>query len=207
MDDRLIGTLMDQRIAPQTAATPKVAIQGDRGSWSHSTVKQHLGQTIEPTPHAHFADALHSLRTGAVDLAVLPVHNAIIGPIAEMVRLLEASDLEVIAEVETPIRHVLATVSRVDPATVTHVHSQQPALDQCQGHLEAQGLIRMPEADTAMAATRVAQLADPRHAALCSEAAAALNGLVVVARDVADDPDNLTRFAVVAMRSAPSVPR
>lgn len=52
--------------------------------------------------------------------------------------------------------------------------------------------------DTAGAAREVAELGDPRHAALAPPAAAALSGLDVLRSAVEDDPDNTTRFVVLS---------
>jgi len=191
--------ILAQSRAAQASTVLTVAIQGARGSWSHQAVREHVGAGAEVLENTHFADALQALRAGRADLAVLPDHNAIIGAIHEVCRLLEAPDLEVIAWVEVPIRHCLAAVRGARLETLTHVHSQRPALDQCRGRLEALGLRAVEADDTSMAASRVATRADPRHGALCSPAAAALHGLVVLADQLADVPDNRTRFAVVSL--------
>jgi len=208
LDGAWIAELWERILAQsrrsQAAGILKVAIQGASGSWSHRAVRQHVGGGAEVLEHAHVTDALRALRTGAADLAVLPIHNAIVGPIREVCRLLDAPDLEAIARVDVPIRHCLATVADVCPEDLTHVHSQQPALDQCQRRLTALGLHQVAAADTAMAASQVAALDDPRHAALCSREAAERHGLTVVDTRVADDRDNLTRFNVVALRPVPS---
>ena len=58
--------------------------------------------------------------------------------------------------------------------------------------------------DTAAAAREVAELGDPRHAALAPPAAAELSGLEVLRPGVEDDPDNTTRFVVLSREAAPA---
>jgi chorismate mutase/prephenate dehydratase len=53
-------------------------------------------------------------------------------------------------------------------------------------------------ANTALAAERVAQLADPAQAAIASESAGDRFGLVVLRRNIANQAVNLTRFVVVS---------
>lgn len=48
----------------------------------------------------------------------------------------------------------------------------------------------------------MAELADPRHAALAPPAAAGLYGLDVLRSGVEDDPDNTTRFVVLSREAA-----
>jgi chorismate mutase/prephenate dehydratase len=52
--------------------------------------------------------------------------------------------------------------------------------------------------NTALAAERVARLADPAEAAIASEDAGTRFGLVVLRRNIANQPLNLTRFVVVS---------
>ena len=56
----------------------------------------------------------------------------------------------------------------------------------------------MAHADTAAAAREVARAADTGRAAIASDAAGVLYGLDVLARDVADQEENWTRFVVIS---------
>ena len=58
----------------------------------------------------------------------------------------------------------------------------------------------MPYANTALAAEMVANSDDNTIAAICSERCAELYGLEIVKRDIADNPDNTTRFICISKR-------
>ncbi len=60
-------------------------------------------------------------------------------------------------------------------------------------------------ADTAGAAARVAEMNDPRVAALAPPRAAELYGLNLLAEDISDADSNMTRFVVLARGGQPPV--
>jgi prephenate dehydratase len=71
------------------------------------------------------------------------------------------------------------------------------ALRQCARALEKLGVALEEAPNTAVAAR---DLADSAHAVLASEAAAKAYGLDILQRDLQDDPNNRTRFALVVAR-------
>jgi prephenate dehydratase len=78
---------------------------------------------------------------------------------------------------------------------IAKVVSHAIALRQCTRALATLGAETAVASNTAVAAR---DLADPACAVLASEAAAEAYGLIILRRDVHDDPDNVTRFARVA---------
>jgi chorismate mutase/prephenate dehydratase len=56
--------------------------------------------------------------------------------------------------------------------------------------------------DTAMAVEKVKRDADATQAAIASEEAAALHGLPILRREIADHPENYTRMVIVAREAA-----
>ncbi|MGH3485797.1 MAG: prephenate dehydratase domain-containing protein, partial [Nocardioidaceae bacterium] len=84
------------------------------------------------------------------------------------------------------------------------VHSHVHALPQCRKLIGELGLKAVVHADTAGAAADVASLGDVTQAAIASELAAQIYGLVSLRADVADAEHNTTRFVV--MRREPADP-
>jgi chorismate mutase/prephenate dehydratase len=81
--------------------------------------------------------------------------------------------------------------------------SKPQALSQCRNWLSS----HLPSAKTLEASStgEAAHLAatEPGTAAIASEQAASLYGLDVLARHIEDNPDNVTRFAVIGKQAAP----
>jgi 3-deoxy-7-phosphoheptulonate synthase len=151
-----------------------------------------------PTAFATFEKTLRALAAGEVDCAVLPAANpvagAILEPLEALWRLVRAgTKLSVTAEVEVPVRLVLAAPRGVALAEVRELLSQPAALRQCGALLARLDAVPIETHDTAYAAFRVAELGGPR-AAVSSEEAALEAGLVVLVEDVSDVVPNATRF-------------
>ena len=159
-----------------------------------------------PETEAHampsFSDVVAAVGSGRVEAGVLPIESSIAGPVAETHDLLVGSAASINAQLILPIRHFLVGVAEVPLDEIRIVRSHPVALDQCRRLLAS-----LPNAEaiaagtTADAAAQVARDADPTEAAIASELAAALHGLVVLAADVGDHPEAYTRFVAISNRT------
>jgi prephenate dehydratase len=80
---------------------------------------------------------------------------------------------------------------------VKEVYSQRPALGQVQKLIKELGLVEREWSDTAGSAKHVAEMGDPKCAAIASSLAGELYGLDVLRADVEDETHNMTRFLIV----------
>jgi prephenate dehydratase len=193
--------------------TLRVAYQGESGAFGELTILRRWPGAAEPVPARSFEDTLRLVATRACDRAVLPIWNKTIGDIAEPRAALAAeTDLESIEEIDTPVRHALIARANTTMASVRYVGSHFAALGQCAGYLKARPQWAQVEAyDTAGAAHELAQFEkrDPNAwfaklnthpsqlAAIASAHAAAPLGLIVLQDGIQDDPENVTRFALI----------
>ncbi|MFF1920930.1 prephenate dehydratase [Streptomyces sp. NPDC058221] len=178
-----------------------VAYQGEPGS--NSSMASHVlfpgGRELACTG---FEQALDAVTLGTADVAVIPVDNSAAGRVADVHHLLPESGLFIVAEYFLAIRFDLMGVPGTALDQVECVRSHVHALGQCRKVLREGGWRTLVSDDTAGAAREVAELGDPRHAALAPPAAARLYGLDVLRSEVEDDPDNTTRFVVLSRDSA-----
>ncbi|HMM34029.1 MAG TPA: prephenate dehydratase domain-containing protein, partial [Thermoanaerobaculia bacterium] len=141
-----------------------------------------------PVALPSFEALLDALVAGAVDEALLPAVDRVIGPVVEALGPLGAAvdrgaRFAVLGEVEVPMRLVLAAPRGVALEEIEELHSQPPVLRQCAGLLARLGARAVPTEDTAQAAVNVAR-AGGRRGAVCSEEAAFEAGLVPLLEDV-----------------------
>jgi prephenate dehydratase len=189
----------------------RVGYQGEPGAFGEGAARTRG----VPVPFATFESLLQGLGGGEVDAVVLPVVNAVIGPVSEaLVPLAEALGRGLAAEgagaVEVPVKLALAGAPGTTLASIKRARSHPAALRQCARRLGELGLTPVEELDTAGAAHQLARelaagLPAAREDAVICPAAAALDaGLIILNEDVSDRPPNLTRF--VHLRRALPVP-
>ncbi|MEU3188568.1 prephenate dehydratase [Streptomyces sp. NPDC006923] len=178
-----------------------VAYQGEPGSNS-ATAAHALYPESSGLACRSFEQALEAVTLGTAEVAVIPVDNSAAGRVADVHHLLPESGLFIVAEYFLAIRFDLMAVPGTTLDQVECVRSHVHALGQCRKVLREGGWRTLVSDDTAGAAREVAELGDPRHAALAPPAAAPLYGLDVLRPAVEDDPDNTTRFVVLSRDAA-----
>ncbi|MGB5694118.1 MAG: prephenate dehydratase [Polyangiales bacterium] len=179
-----------------------VGYQGTEGAYSQLAAMHHFANEaarLVCVGYHSFREMLQALRAGEVDYAVLPIENSIAGSINESYDLLAEMGLHLVGEEYQPIAHCLIGAADVAVTDIRRVYSHPVALAQCRRFLETLDDCHVEAfVDTAMAVEKVKRDADPTQAAIASEEAAALHGLPIIRRDIADHPENYTRMVIVA---------
>lgn len=183
-------------MATAAAADPAraVSFQGAPGCNGHRAALE-WDPACLPLPCFSFEDALEAVKDGRAGHAIIPIENSQHGRVADIHFLLPESDLAIVGEHFMPIHHALMALGD-GPFTAAYSHPQ--ALGQSRFFLRERGMVPLSYADTAGAAAYVAELGDPTVAAIAPKIAAELYGLKVIAENVEDAPDNMTRFVVLA---------
>ena len=179
-----------------------VAFQGAPGANSHVAAMEAYPDGL-PLPCFDFADALDAVKSGKADRAIIPIENSLHGRVADIHFLLPESGLAIVGEHFLSIRHALMATGTREELAEAMSHPQ--ALGQCRHWLRAHGIRPIVYADTAGAAARVAEMGDPRVAALAPRRAAELYGLNLLAEDISDGERNMTRFVALARGGQPPV--
>ncbi|WP_274423660.1 prephenate dehydratase [Chelativorans sp. YIM 93263] len=188
--------------------TNKIAFQGEPGANS-DTACRNMYPDMEPLPCPTFEDAFNAVETGKADLAMIPIENTIAGRVADIHHLLPHSKLYIVGEYFLPIRFQLMVLPGVAQSEIKAVYSHIHALGQCRKIIRRHRWTPRVAGDTAGAARRVAEEKVRANAALAPALAADLYGLDIIAENVEDTDNNVTRFVVLskekrwAQRSAP----
>ncbi len=177
--------------------TKRIAFQGEPGAYSHEACRNARPE-MEALPCRTFEDVIESVRSGAADLAMLPVENTTYGRVADIHRLLPHSGLQIIDEAFVRVHINLLAVPGATLDDITEAHSHLVLLPQCAGFLRQHGIHGRVSPDNARAAREVSEAGEIHSAALASELAGEIYGLNVLARHIEDHGDNTTRFLVMS---------
>lgn len=185
-----------EELTALAAADPAraVAFQGAPGCNSHRAALE-CDPACLPLPCFSFEDALEAVKDGRAARAIIPIENSQHGRVADIHFLLPESGLSIVGEHFMAIHHALMALGD-GPFAAAYSHPQ--ALGQSRFFLRERGIVPMAYADTAGAAAYVAEMGDPAACAIAPRIAAELYGLKIIADNVEDAADNMTRFVVLS---------
>lgn len=178
----------------------RIAFLGPEGTFTESAARKHFGTAPTLTPCASIDDAFRAVEAGNADYAVVPVENSTEGAVGRTLDLLLSSPVQICGEVSLRVhQNLLCKAAALDPATPpTRIYSHAQSLAQCHEWLNKNlpQVARIPVASNAEAARLAAE--QPGTCAIAGEAAAQRYGLNILAGKIEDEPNNTTRFLVVA---------
>ncbi len=176
-------------------ATLRIGYLGPEGSFSHEAVS--IMENVEPVACDSFADVLSAVADSSLDRGLVPLENAIEGTVSATIDgLVFDHELVIVQEIVIPIRLHLLARPDVAMEDVSSVRSYVHALAQCRVFLHGLDVAIEQTTSTSQAAREVSESSEP-WAAVASSLAGELFGLVALATDIEDHPDNATRFVVV----------
>ena len=181
----------------------KVAFQGEKGAYSETAVYTFFGASAEVQPCRDFKDVFESVEKQETLFGVVPIENSLEGSVNQTYDLFLKYDLKVCGEVVVKIEHCLIANPNTKLEAVKAVYSHPQALAQCRNFLERSGWELIPTYDTAGSVKMLKEKGFKNAAAVASERAAELYDMKILARGIADNPENYTRFFVLAKEDAP----
>jgi len=178
----------------------RVAYLGPMYSYSHLAAIGRFGQTVELVPVGTIAAVFEEVHRGHADFGMVPIENSTDGRVADTLDMFTRLPVRICGEVELPIHHAL--LAKCPRGEIREVYSKPQAISQCRNwlakHLPAARAVEVTSTSTA------AELAaeKPGAAAIASVQAGTHFGLSVLAEQIEDNRDNVTRFSVIGKESA-----
>ncbi|CAN6457510.1 unnamed protein product [Victoria cruziana] len=197
-------SVVDIAGSPSHGSQVRVAYQGVPGAYSEEAAIKAYPQ-CEAVPCDEFEAAFKAVELWLVDKAVLPIENSVGGSIHRNYDLLLRHRLHIVGEVQMAVNHCLLVLPGVAKEEIKRVLSHPQALSQCELALGKLGVIRENIDDTAGAAQIIAAKRTRDTGAIASARAAQIYGLDIIAENIQDDLDNVTRFLILARE--PIIPR
>lgn len=171
----------------------KIGALGPEGSYSERAARLWHPEAVLAY-FGDFEDVLRAVEAADVDVGIVPLENSLEGAIGLTMDLLLRMPLSIRGEVNLPIRHCL--VGRGE-GEVKVILSHPQGLAQCRQYIK----LHYPRAEirSTGSTSHAARLAQefPEMAAIAGAGTADRYGLKVLAKDIQDGSENITRFAVV----------
>ncbi len=175
----------------------KVAIQGGLGAYHGIAAENFFNEEVEIIPCATFRDIFKAIESEANTIGIMAIENTIAGSLLPNYELLKKHRLPIAGEYKQRISHCLAALPGQTIHDVVEVLSHPIALMQCNDFLDTLPSVKVVEhEDTALAARDIATKQLTGHAAICSEKAAEIYGLEILARGIETNKHNFTRFLI-----------
>ncbi|MBL8746195.1 MAG: prephenate dehydratase [Phycisphaerae bacterium] len=186
----------------------RIGYLGPPGSYSHQAAVRQFGNSVSFEDLHTIAGVFTEVMRGHCHYGLAPIENSIGGGIVETLDAFaeHGNEIKVYAEVLIEVHHAL--LSSCEPREVRKILSKPEVFDQCRNWLATQ----FPKAEqvAAPSTSRAVQLVleefekDPACglAAIASPLAGQIYGLDVLFEKIEDNPNNVTRFAVISKQAA-----
>jgi chorismate mutase/prephenate dehydratase len=190
----------------------RIGYLGPPGSHSHAASVKQFGASVDYENLHEIGGVFTEVRRGHVNYGLVPIENSLGGGIVETLDAFKANahQLSIYGEVQITVHHAL--LANCEPRQVRRIHSKPEIFQQCRNWLSTQypGVELMPAASSSRAAQTAADEcrkaleigAEPGSAAIGTTLAGQLYGLSVLFPRIEDDPNNVTRFVIIARQQA-----
>jgi chorismate mutase/prephenate dehydratase len=173
----------------------RVAYLGPRYSFTHFAALERFGKGADLIPVSTIASVFEEVNRGHADFGLVPIENSTDGRVVDTLDMFTRLPLRICGEVLISVHHNL--MSRCPRSEITEIYSKPQALSQCRDWL-ARNMpgARLIEVTSTSAAAQLAR-EKTGAAAVASRQAAVEYDLQIVAENIEDNKDNVTRFAVI----------
>lgn len=176
----------------------RVSFQGEPGANSEAAALKHFGSAVETVPCENFDLLFESVVNGRADYGMAPIENTLAGSIHQNYDLLTRHDLHIVGEEILRIEHFVIAAPGVTLDDIHTVISQPPALAQCEHYIRARGWAREAAYDTAGSVKLLKASGRRDAAAIAPRRASAVYDMPILVENIEDDPENYTRWIVLA---------
>jgi len=180
-----------------------VAFQGELGAYSEEAAVNFFGSGIQVKPFESLEGVFRSVEQDESQFGIAPVENSLEGSISRSYDLLLDSSLKVCGEIELRISHCLIANPGATLDSIKRIYSHPQALGQCQAFIKHLKCELMPTYDTAGSVKYIKEKMITDGAAIASPRAAEIYKMNIINCNIEDNPNNFTRFFVLAKEDAP----
>ena len=188
----------------------RIAYLGPAGTFSEEAALRYAGGAARLVPFPSFPALIEAVETGLTDETIIPIENSLEGSVtATLDLLIHETELRIRGELILPVRHFLIAKPGTEITDVRLLISHPQPLGQCRRFLDRclSKVEVMASLSTAAAVTEMMAAEGRQAAAISTRRAADLYGGAILASDIQDNDNNVTRFVILARRETPPTGR
>ena len=176
----------------------KYAYLGPAGTFTEAALLKIATSDDQLIAYANVTAALDAVRKGEASKALVPIENSVEGVVARTLdELASGEPLVITAETTLPVTFSLMTLENKDPKDIKSIATHPHAESQCRSFI-AKNYPNAQVIETASTAAAAKGLSKGDYDAAIGAAIAAKNyQLKIIAEDIGDNTNAVTRFVVV----------
>lgn len=176
----------------------RVAIQGGLGAYHGIAAEKFFrDEEVEIIPCITFRDIFKCIEKDPNVVGIMAIENTIAGSLLPNYELLKEYKLAIAGEYKLRISHCFAALPGQTIHDIREIQSHPIALMQCKDFLNTIPGVKVVEHEDTALAARDIQVGELKgQAAICSERAAEIYGLQVLATGIETNKRNFTRFLI-----------
>ena len=176
----------------------KYAYLGPAGTFTEAAILKIAASDDQLIAYANVTAALDAVRKGEVSKALVPIENSVEGVVARTLdELASGEPLVITAETTLPVTFSLMTLENKDPKDIKSIATHPHAESQCRSFI-AKNYPNAQVIETTSTAAAAKGLSKGDYDAAIGAAIAAKNyQLKIIADDIGDNTNAVTRFVVV----------
>ena len=174
----------------------KIGFLGPKGTFSHQAAIKILSEKNTFVSLPTIKQVFEKINDRELDLGVVPVENTIGGIVSETINSLINYPLKVNGSFDINIHHFLLSPLK-NKRDIKIIKSHAQALDQCKSWLEKN--LSKAKLETAPSTiSPILERTDKNIGFICSEIAAKIYNLNILARNIEENKDNFTKFYLIS---------
>jgi prephenate dehydratase len=176
----------------------KYAYLGPAGTFTEAALLKIAASDDQLIAYANVTAALDAVRKGEANKALVPIENSVEGVVARTLdELASGEPLVITAETTLPVTFSLMTLENKDPKDIKSIATHPHAESQCRSFI-AKNYSNAQVIETTSTAAAAKGLSKGDYDAAIGAAIAAKNyQLKIIAEDIGDNTNAVTRFVVV----------
>jgi prephenate dehydratase len=176
----------------------RIAYLGPAGTFTEQAVLQYSPDSTLLS-FTSISAVLSAVESGTAEEGIVPIENSLQGSVTETLDLLiHNTSLFIRRELILAIEHFLMSKPKINPNDIQVIYSHPQALAQCREFLESHfpKVVLVASLSTTSAVEMMQKSTSPT-AAIASRRAVELYGTKILAQNIQDNPNNVTRFVVL----------